>query len=420
MTTGWAMLQGLGLVAGLWLAAVLAAAALCRRSLAAIWREPVLRQPVLVIESDDWGAGPLEQAGALRALAQVLRRHRDAAGRPAQLSLALVLAVPRTPAAPDGGPWRRVELDDPRFAGVLGALREGVADGVFVLHLHAHEHCWPAALAHSPLPAVQAWLRGAFPVCTEALPAPLQSRWVDASTLPSRALEAGAVGRAVAEEAAAFAGIVGRPARLVVPPTFVWTREVEAAWAAAGIECVVTPGWRHRCRGADGLPAGDEGPLVNGDADPRTGLGYLARCDHFEPRRGRDAAHALRALDAAVAQGRPCLLENHRDNFLGEPAACRHGLEELDRLLGTALARHRDLRFADPLELCRALRRRDPSWVVTGWQARLPALWRRLQGSGRPWRLARLAGLAPVGGALVRWLSAARPTPRPDGQPETP
>jgi len=44
------------------------------------WREPVLRYPVLVIESDDWGAGPLEQAQALDALHQVLQGHRDQTG----------------------------------------------------------------------------------------------------------------------------------------------------------------------------------------------------------------------------------------------------------------------------------------------------------------------------------------------------
>jgi hypothetical protein len=28
----------------------------------AAWREPVLRHPVLIIESDDWGPGPAQQA----------------------------------------------------------------------------------------------------------------------------------------------------------------------------------------------------------------------------------------------------------------------------------------------------------------------------------------------------------------------
>lgn len=55
--------------------------------LAARWREPVLRQPVLIVESDDWGAGPLAQADALRRLAASLQRVRDRSGRPAVMTL---------------------------------------------------------------------------------------------------------------------------------------------------------------------------------------------------------------------------------------------------------------------------------------------------------------------------------------------
>ncbi|MCA1926328.1 MAG: hypothetical protein LDL16_08645, partial [Thiobacillus sp.] len=61
------------IVPALWATVLLAFA----RPLAARWREPVLRRPVLIIESDDWGAGPLAQAGALAALADTLQRVRD-------------------------------------------------------------------------------------------------------------------------------------------------------------------------------------------------------------------------------------------------------------------------------------------------------------------------------------------------------
>ena len=58
----------LGLVAALllvlWAGVLLAFAG----PLVARWREPVLRHPVLAIESDDWGAGPPAQAAALARL----------------------------------------------------------------------------------------------------------------------------------------------------------------------------------------------------------------------------------------------------------------------------------------------------------------------------------------------------------------
>ena len=80
----------LALLLLLWLGVLLAFAA----PLVARWREPVLKRPVLVIESDDWGAGPLAQAEALTSLAALLQRVRDGSGRPAVMTLGVVLEVP--------------------------------------------------------------------------------------------------------------------------------------------------------------------------------------------------------------------------------------------------------------------------------------------------------------------------------------
>jgi hypothetical protein len=85
---------------------------------------------------------------------------------------------------------------------------------------------------------VRSWLAQSAAPRTEDLPAPLQSRWTDASTLPSRPLPRDAIDAAVREETTAFAAIFGAPARVVVPPTFVWDDRVEQAWAATGVEVV--------------------------------------------------------------------------------------------------------------------------------------------------------------------------------------
>src|ERR1700756_3693730 len=66
----------------LWLAVAAAVLALAfRRALAGAWREPVLRAPVLIFESDDWGYGPLLQAERLERIAELLTRFRDGRGR---------------------------------------------------------------------------------------------------------------------------------------------------------------------------------------------------------------------------------------------------------------------------------------------------------------------------------------------------
>ena len=386
-----------------WLLGVGVVLAACRSAVRRLWAEPVLCRPVLVLESDDWGAGPLAQADALRDIAAVLCRHVDETRRPAMFSLALVLAVPDGPAIESGGRYRAVELDDPRFAPVLDALRAGAARGVFALQLHGFEHYWPPALLASTDPTVQAWLRGPVPATTEQLPSHLQSRWVDARALPSSALAAADMRAAVVAEVQAYTRIVGEPPRIVVPPTFVWTREVEAAWAAAGVRGVVTPGWRYPCRNAQGQPGGDEGPIANGD---RAGeLCYLVRTDYFEPLRGRGARHALEVFERMVTQGRPCVLENHRDNFIRGAEACEASLRELDALFGGALARQPGVRFMSTRELEAIVREKDPDWIRSAWRERLPFVWQRLRHSGRPWKLLQLCGVAAVGTALVRLAS---------------
>ncbi len=400
----------LGIFLSAWAVAVLAIGWVYRDRLRALWRQPVFAEPMLVLESDDWGAGPLAQAQALRDIADTLSRYRDATGRPPMISLALVLAVPDGPAFAADGAYRRVELDAPMLAPVLAALREGLRRRVFSAQLHGHEHFWPPTLTTSTDPAVSAWLRQPPPADTERLPSHLQSRWVDASRLPSVPLPAEQIRAAVDEEVAAYRRILGVLPLVVVPPTFVWTREVERAWAAAGVEFVVTPGLRSTCRNAQGLPDGDEGPIVNGDrAD---GLTCLVRTDYFEPARGRDAAYALRALGKAVSEGHPCVLENHRDNFIFDADQAHRSLAELDALCAGALRQHPGLRFLATVELGRILRSRDPQWIVRPWRERLPFVWQRLRHSGRPWKLMRLTGLAALGAVLVGLLGR-RPEPPP-------
>ena len=84
-----------------------------RRMLLNLWREPVLRVPVLAFESDDWSPHPQLQAGPLRALKEVLARHRDADGNPGLMTLGLVLNSPQ-PDATGAVQW--VDWSDPQVA----------------------------------------------------------------------------------------------------------------------------------------------------------------------------------------------------------------------------------------------------------------------------------------------------------------
>jgi len=254
------------------------------------------------------------------------------------------------------------------------------------------EHYWPATLMASSEPEVYRWLRQDQPPATEALPTHLQSRWLDARTLPSTPLPTADIIAAVGEETARFADIFGHRASVGVPPTFVWDDPVEVAWSDNGVEFVVTPGRRNRCRDERGAP-GCTGPALR-NAEQGRGVTYLVRNDYFEPERGHTAEGAVLALLRRSRQGRPCLLETHRSNFIGPEAdtAC----SQLQRLLEQALERYPDIRFISSLELGRAMKATAHPLLERRWQYRLSPWRERLTELHRFWRLARISGLSLV------------------------
>lgn len=380
----------------LWLPLLLA----FRRPALAAWREPVLEHPVLIIESDDWGPGPARHAAALRRVAECLMKYRDATGRPPVMTLGLTLTLPDSQAIRAAGvplAYHPLPLTAPVYADILAAIREGIAAGVFAPQLHGMAHYWPEALmrAGQADPQVLAWILAGPHQETEALPSPLQSRWVDASVLPSRPLPAQQIRAAVAEEIAFYRQVFGAAPEVVVPPTFVWTPEVEAAWAAQGVRVLVTPGRPCGGRDALGRPDCTATPIHNG----QRGLGdirYLVRDRYFEPARGHRAEQGLQALAEKTAQGRPCLLETHRCNFTA--AGAETALAELDALLRRALAEHPDVRFVSPAELAAHYRASGDRSLphlgrrLTAWQARMrevPRFARLARMTGLAWALAR-------------------------------
>jgi hypothetical protein len=374
----------------LWTAVLLAFAT----PLSARWREPVLRHPVLIIESDDWGAGPLAQADVLVRLNAMLHRIRDHSGHPAVMTLGLILEIPDGAriAASNCTEYHALPLADPRFDAVRAAIQSGIQTGVFAPQLHGQCHYWPPALlaAARDTPAVREWLTTAEPASTEDLPSPLQSRWVDASSLPSHALTPDAIQQAIATEARDYQAVFGSAPQVAVATTFVWNDAVEAAWAQAGVEAIITPGRRATCRNAAGQPGCVDATMLTGERS-LAGQTYLVRDVYFEPALGHAPQRLADGLQARTRQGRACLVETHRFNFLQAPEA---SLAALETGLREALASCPDLRFASPLELARAIQRRDPAWIETRLKPRLAAWRARLAEISRFRRLSRLSGLA--------------------------
>ena len=382
-----------------WFVGVGALIANYRSEISCWWREPVLAVPVLIVESDDWGPGPPTDGTCLQALLRVLRKHRGADGRPPVVTLGVVLAAPGVGVSAAGNTapeYSPSMLDDDCYSGILDAMRDGSTAGLFALQLHGREHFWPPALTKAALQdsRARAYLQGdaAMPR-HEMLPAHLQSRWIDAARLPSCPLDREAIEGAVADETACFRRVFETPARVAVPVTFVWTTDVEDAWARYGIRVVVTPGSRNIGRDAAGRLVADGSILRNGDPAPG-GMCYVVRDVYFEPALGHTAKGSLPEIRERHRLGRPALIEMHRFNFTGSQVEADRALDELDRLLADALTTIPGLRFMSTEALADALRTRDPALVDRRPTARMRTFILRAVTQRRLRKLAWLSGLA--------------------------
>jgi hypothetical protein len=377
---------------GVWLVLVLAYA----KPLAACWKEPVLRRPVLVFESDDWGAGPVEQAGALERIVGCLAGFRDQAGRPAVMTLGIILEVP------DGQRIRQDEcrayhglrIGAPDFAPIRTVMTAGIGSGVLAPQLHGLTHYRPATLLKlaGSNPQLREWLSGPAPAATESLPDALQSNWIDAASLPPLQLTDVEIERAVAEACDVYCEFFGPP-RIAVATTFIWNDQVELAWAKQGVDTVITPGRRYTSRNAQGQPNAVDAQMYNGMISPH-GLLYLVRDVYFEPARGHTPDRLEAGVTARSALGRPTLVETHRFNFLGK--AEQTSLSALSDALGRVMARWPEIRFLSSGELARAYRTHDLAWIDDSFGVRARTWVRRVRQLPRFWKLARLTGLGWV------------------------
>lgn len=367
------------------------------RDLRRSWREPVLRYPVVIFESDDWGAGPLDQANALENLRGILASFKDRTGRTPVATLGVILAIADTRRIRESGgvEYFSAGLSEPVFAPLLEVMHEGVQEGVFALHLHGMEHYWPDALmqASTTDAGVRDWLQSDGIPRTEILPSHLQARWTDASVLPSRALASEVLHAAIAEETSCFSACFNVQARVAVATTFVWTEEVETAWAKAGVDVIITPGVRYTCRDATGKPGGVDKRMVNGEVS-QSGQLYLVRDVYFEPALGHKPDRLVHDVAEHARLGRPCLVEMHRFNFIGTVKKCDTSLHVLKAAMEQLQHTFPEIRFMSSLELAEAMQNKLSTIVEAQFIPRIRIWLRRIaQIRGFP-KLARISGLA--------------------------
>jgi len=322
---------------------------------ARLWAGFRCAEPVVVLESDDWGLRRRDGRAAVAAwgrpsdwadersetgedldrLAEVLSRHVDPDGRQAAMTMNVIAAnADRTAIEADGFiRYHDLPVDETMPAKVRTGLRAGVDAGVFSLQLHGRAHL-----------AVDRWLAdlradhpGSRALFTAGIDGGLSlvagegwryhSEFLDAAT--GRARSAEDLTRWLAPAVATVERLGGVRPRSAVAPHYLLTDEAHAAWAALGIEYVQAAERRIRPGRADGVShLGQRGPH---------GLVHLTRTVRFDPRPQRAGHHAGEsggALRRCFDQGLPAVIDTHRINYTGPwaPDAAR----ELDDLLAEA------------------------------------------------------------------------------------
>lgn len=325
-----------------------------RATVIGCWKEPVLRRPVVIFESDDWGPGADNDASQLAAIAGILGKYNDSAGRHPVMTLGVVLAVPdgEKMTLANCEEYARITLGKRQFSNIVECIRNGVRAGVFDVQLHGMEHYWPDNLldAMGVDDDVRALVLRPDVLRTEQLPSALQCRWTRLTDVGVRALSDDDIQNAVRTETAYFEEVFQRSASVVVPPRFLWNPTVEAQWAGSGVNYLVTPGVMYTGINDHGkLVIGRTG-IFNGQVSD-AGLVYLVRNDYFEPSLGHTADNVLAAVAEKTRLGRPTLLEIHRFNFCDSASDSKTAFNALEHAIQSVLKNFPDVVFLSTQEL---------------------------------------------------------------------
>lgn len=135
-----------------------------------------------------------------------------------------------------------------------------------------------------------------------------------------------------------------------MPPTFVWTAQVESYWYEQSVEYLVTPGRRFEGRSDTGAPSGMGWKIYNSQMSD-SGLRYIVRNDYFEPSLGHSADMAMSYLEKKTKLAQPTLLEIHRSNFIQGREQTDMSLAELEKVIVNACKNYPELMFLSTKEL---------------------------------------------------------------------
>jgi len=325
------------------------------------WQEPYLKEPVVIIESDDWGPGPDSHSEAFESLTRMLAKHRDYYDRPAVLTANIVLSVPKASAilSDNFKSYARTTLDE-GFSNMLAVFKKAIHQGVLVPQLHGREHFHPDGLMRLAMGGrneIMSRLAEDGWCDWESLESPLQAHYVDCSNLPSRNLSQNHQNDIVSDAVDIFNRTFDQESRSTVAPCFLWDDATEKAWKSNGIRYIQTSGYR--CTGRDQNANYVQNPkIIRFGTKNKFEQIYLVRNVMYEPADGRTLNGCWHEVVNAFRQCLPAVISTHRYNFTNDDNMKRQALAGLDEIFNRIELNYQFRRYIASPEL--------GEWLETG------------------------------------------------------
>jgi hypothetical protein len=321
-------------IAILWIAGILIIVIPRSSLLRSIWEEPYISTPVVIIESDDWGPGPISHQAALSDLIHVLENHRDSVGRPVVLTANMVLTIPNARVIKESKftQYERIPLDK-ASPEIMTVLKKFIAEGKIVPQLHGLEHYNLNTLmehAKKGDKRIQSILTEEGWTSWDTLEPHLQRHYHDRNgSAPEGSVEDH--NELVTESTMLFRRLFHHDSLSTIAPCSVWNDETEKAWFDNGIRFIQTEGYRLIGSYSDAKVRKSPRIIRFGTKNDYDQT-YLVRNVMYEPAIGRNAESCWGEIVSAFRQGLPAIISTHRFNFT-DIQKSKKALKDLDSLL---------------------------------------------------------------------------------------
>lgn len=323
-----------------WISGIVIILLFRRELLYSTWKEPYIGDPVVIIESDDWGPGPSSHAKSLNELAKVLENHRDSVNRPAVLTANIVLSVPDAAVIRENDfqKYARVPLDE-SSPDIMAVLKKYISQGLIVPQLHGLEHFNPDILLYLVRNGNEA-IRNIFKkdgwTSWEALEPSLQRHYLVRNIFSPENITT-KHSEIVNEATVLFEKLFHHDSLSTAAPGYFWTDETEEAFHLNGIRYIQTEGYRY-IGGHKKEQMCQDPEIIRFGTKNTHNQTYLVRNVMYEPCNDKTVDDCWKQTIRSFRQALPAIICTHRCNYIDDKLSYK-SLKGLDELL-TKVDRH--------------------------------------------------------------------------------